>query len=338
MATLPPPVVMQAIYTQTDRIAKWYDVIRTALSADDGVSFWEQVDATDVEAYENTVSGASLSSLDSAFGAVPVGTVFREWINQHSNYARVSQGYASFDAMITAMGFRVHEWFAAVYAASTGGTLSARNIFADSASRIWATVTSTDDPSVTVVVTDWNALTSLVPTTMGPTPVKVTVSEAPGSGKTQSFDVTGYALSTDSTGADFTVAVSDAGVITITEGGGTNGILGQTDIDTNPALGASSIVVTSVDGIPNVANSYILISETISDVPTYQYVKIASVNTNTNTITFASGEALRHDFSGSALVSPCFQRISEPVESSSGHDAVSGVTILAPAPDRVIGW
>jgi hypothetical protein len=169
----------------------------------------------------------------------------------------------------------------------------------------------------------------LAATTLSPSPLKVTVGLNPND--TLVGNVTAYALSTDATGKAFTISIATNGAITLNEGA--SGVLGQTTIASDPAIGATTLTLADGGGIPNVANSYVLISETISSVVMYQYAKITSVATNTLVL----AEALKYDFTTSAVVQPCFQRIASPT-AGTGTVAATGNFALAPLADRTIAY
>lgn len=129
---MPFSTVETAIISASSRSAQIISTLKTAISSDNGTSFWDLVDATSNIPYENAVKGDDLSSLDTDLTNINIGALFGPWFNRHEEYARVRLGLAyGFREFLQTRGIRLHESFGKIWLAATGTSPEPYLVFAD---------------------------------------------------------------------------------------------------------------------------------------------------------------------------------------------------------------
>lgn len=109
-------------------------------TTDDGVpvgqempSFWNIVDSSNDQDYENTVKGQDITDMDvSLLNGGNVGNILNAWFDYHESYYQLKRGYSNgFSGWLDVNHLRVAESFNSAYEESRGISLDPKYVFMD---------------------------------------------------------------------------------------------------------------------------------------------------------------------------------------------------------------
>lgn len=328
---------------QIDRFAKIKKVFKAAILG--GTNFWNLVDATGDETYENRIKGSEITDLDSKFNNAKFGTIANRWFSLHNMYFNTDLGYANgLPGFLEAKHWRVHEDFAELYFDNHMTRLDPKYIYADEENT--SNVLGTLDAAQTAS-TDAKALsTKLGNTRLG---IKVTT---PVSGEdfVCNITVTTYisAISTASTtfsnvtipnnsAAGLTRYLGSLNVTYVNDDGATSTVFGLSGTATGFQVGGY-MVVTNNNGTVTTGYGYDESLEDFFDADanraddTVEYLKITAVDGARVTTAKARHAYTVGESSSNIMAYPCFNGIS----ALSKVSASAGAVKVVPMDDRAI--
>ena len=295
------------IIMQMDRFAKMKKTIKDTLDSYVAYKFWNMVDATNDETYENIVKGSQITQVDNKINEARIGHLSSDWFVLHSSYFSQGLGIgSSLSNFLSSLGIRVHEDFANVFFESTGNRLSAVHVWADpdkEANKLY-------DYSSGLVKSF-----STLPSTLGDTRL---------------------VLSGGGVITTITLGCTNGNLTTLT-----TTLLPPTD--SSELVGESEVAsISVVDTLTRITlstaarsacfktNQYVMI-QSDTDESLYEIVRLhATVSPDTGVLTLASGTSLKYSYGSGDKVFPLFNKVT----------AITGSVnvVVKPVDDRVVGW
>ena len=317
------------VMKQLDRMSQIKQLFKADFTGDSN-SFWTLVDGAANEAYENRIKGSDMSTFDINTQGGNIGTHARQWWSLHDQYATRDLGLTgAFAALLSSWGWLLHEYSGDVYYESMSRRLATGLVFPSPqvAANTLATI-SDEAGGAGQVPGDYAALNS---TKFGDVPLMVCVTAEQAATPT-TFSIKLKTVNAEASGSEVSLTgVSISASLGVFVAGGNphdtsaNRLfvaLGETTPSSDPAVDDVSLALTAVAGF--VANGYLVISERLSGVDTHQLIRIASDWGGSSPVTFASGYAIRHDFTTGAKVWPCFREVVE-ITSVSAQDTLAEI-------------
>lgn len=169
------------IMKQFDRMAK---IKQIYASVGDGTSFWDLVDGSADQTYENMITGSTITAMDTLFDEANIGSIASIWFTLHDSYYTTDLSLSNLTGYLSSKHIRVNEDCAQVYYEVYSSRLAARYVAADQdkTANILMTFDNTDTPK-------YSTLPASLDTTFGNTPIGCKVTTSP-TGTDIIFDIT----------------------------------------------------------------------------------------------------------------------------------------------------
>lgn len=300
------------VMKQLDRLAEIKSQFKGVFN--DSETMWALVDGAADETYENRVKGSDISAIDAATKGGNIGTHLRQYFSLHDQYATrdllLSGGFL---AMLLAWGWPVHEYLGDAYYEAMSRRMTAGLVFPSPKAVNWATGAALNRLALITAPATISAYAALDTTKFTDTPLIISRPSGTQTGNFQ-FDIKLRTINAETAGNEVTlsnVVVADTLAAVDYDDESKFIVLGETTPSDDPGVGDTSLHLTAVAGFK--ANGYLLIREKLGGGTfwTCQLIRIKSDWNGSSPVTFATGTTLRHDFTGAALVAPCFREVKE---------------------------
>lgn len=336
--------VEKSILAQFLRIAKIKELIQADLAGSESSRFWALVDTTEDETYENRITGTQLTELDNNLNRGNVGTHLRQYISLLDQYARIDRNYTNgIKDLLLDWHLRMPQKTAEAFYEGNSQTIAAHLIAPDQ-NYAGNCLGDYDDVSDGVITKAANKELKALPVTVpgnlvvGDTRIgmKVTDDIAGGDSVVDAvFGAAGLGSSTTKTITGLTVpsGTSPGSIIKV----------GEVTVGSGTSVGATNISVSEASGVSNffLGNMWIIIYENESSgTPHWEFVRLADgegdgegADTANNELNLVSGTTLKHAYTTSAKIYPCFNELVN-ITVNGSHDATDGTTEFIPLDDR----
>lgn len=314
-----------AIMKFFDRFAKIKEGYVGVVAASDN-SFWDIIDASEDETFENRVKGSDVTVLDTKFTGATIGSFCGTVLNEFRTYFTKDLGYTSpgWAGYLAAKHRRVPEYFADVYYEVYASRLTARYIAASQE--------KTGNILGTLAIGGTGANLTYLSTNLGNTRLGAVVTTLIGSGTNMTIDFTARNTAAE-TAAYTSFAVTQASAA------GTVFPIGAVT-PTNYTHGATTVITMgSTTGFKASGYALVVNSTYAAETPAtiMEYVPITAVTADTSiTVSLlthtATGEFTQLN-APNTRVYPMFNGVTA-LALSSGSQPASGAIKIVPLNDR----
>jgi len=332
---------------QALRIAKTKETLQDALVGNNTSRFWAMTDAAADENYENRIAGASRTKLDSSLKRGNFGSEFREYFSLHDQYSRLDRGFTSkgFEQHLASYNLRYPQKAAEARYEALAQNFSSERISPDrdyELNQLGAFTNSAGPASFAL-----SGGQAALPRTLGTTQVgNVTLPDTRMALRVLTTVTGGDVVGDLEFGAialGATTKTIQNATITNNATAGTIVRIGESAVDAIVSVGATQISLTTGGDVASffLGDMWVLIYENEeAGTPHWEFVKLATgtgaglgADTSAGELNLAAGYSLKHTYTGSAKVYPCFNKLVSATPDGT-HAATAGSFEVVPLNDR----